>query len=230
MILGLVLALTLPAGPELQEWTNDAFRVVVEAVRAEVRLPADDLVIELRGVSSLRMDPCAGPRILRAACDAVPVLRGNISVPVELLCGEKTRACAIVSVKVRTFGRVAVTTRGLGRHAVPAAADVTTRRIETTSLPEDVITGLEETAGLMTNRMIGAGTVLRRSMFRPVPLVRGGQPVTLRVRAGAATVTVGAVAKEDGGLNEWIAVRQQDSRRVVTARVVEAGIVQISLD
>jgi len=225
-----MLALLLPGGSPPADWRTEAVRTVEDAIRDGMTLSPEDYQIELRGVAVAPAGPCTGSMEIRVPLEPLPVFRGNISLPVELVCSGRTLARGIVSVKVRTFHRVAVCTVSLDRHAVPGPEAVAFRRIETTGMPQDFVTGLPDPGGLWTTRMLAQGTILRSGMLETRPLIQGGTPVMLRVHSGLATVSVQAIAREDGRLNDWIAVQQQQSRRNILARVVGPGAVEITLE
>jgi flagella basal body P-ring formation protein FlgA len=225
-----ILALLLPGGSPPADWRDEAVRTVEDAIREGMTMAPEDYQIELRGVAVSPAESCSGAMEIRVPPEPLPVFRGNISVPVELVCSGRTLARGIVSVKVRTFHRVAVCTAPLGRHAVPGPETVAFQRVETTAMPQDFVTGRPDWSGLWTTRMLSGGTVLRSGMLETRPLIQGGTPVMLRVHSGLATVSVQAIAREDGRLNEWIAVQQQQSRRNIQARVVGPGAVEITLE
>jgi len=62
---------------------------------------------------------------------------------------------------------------------------------------------------------------------RAAPVVRRGDPVELRARTGAITVSSQVVAQEDGAPGDRIRVRADNRSAPVIAEVVDAGIVRL---
>jgi len=87
--------------------------------------------------------------------------------------------------------------------------------------------GREALAGRSAGRALTAGEALRAADLRITPLVRSGEPVELDVARGAVVVTVRAVARQDGALDQVITVRNEYNGQLVTARVVGAGRVRM---
>ncbi len=230
MPLALMIALLLAGGEPSADWTVAALAAVDRAVRESSRLDSADIRVELRGAAL----PAAAVRgvspMVRVAADPLPVLRGNITLPVELLSGDRILARGSVSVTVRTFERVATAAAVLARHSVLGCGAIVSRRVETTGMRGEALSGDSSWTGWRATRMIPEGTVLRRGMLEEIPIVAGGTPVTLRVRAGRAVLSVAAIAREDGRLHDWIQVEQQINRRTVLARVTGPGTVERTLE
>ena len=90
--------------------------------------------------------------------------------------------------------------------------------------------------GKVARRNIVAGTAVSEADLMParaakkVMVVRNRSTVEIRVRRRALTVKVsGAVAMQSGGVGDLIRVKNPSSGKVLTARVVDEGLVEIRL-
>jgi flagella basal body P-ring formation protein FlgA len=230
MMLALLLPVLMASGGSLPvDWTDAALRAVEVTIRSAAGCSPEDLVVEVRG-SNLPPAACPDGGMVRIPGGPLTVVRGNVSVPVELVAGQTVCARGIVSVRVRTFGSVVVALRALGRHAVIGPGDIALRRCETTSMPSGVVSGDSMCIGMRTTRMLNEGTVLRADMLETLPLVEQGTPVVLRVHSGAAVVSVAAVARTDGRLHEWITVERMPGHTATRARVAGPGTVERILE
>lgn len=154
-------------------------------------------------------------------------LRGNLSLPVDIVVDGKTTQRVIVSVRVRTFGEVLTTTRTIPRGTLYDPHDYIVQRVETTRLPDDVVTAPMQLMGKRTNRVIREGVLLRASYFEDIPVIKTGQVVTVRVQMGNVIVTTPAIARDDGGIGDIISVQIKGRHDRLRARIVDETIVEI---
>jgi flagella basal body P-ring formation protein FlgA len=134
-----------------------------------------------------------------------------------------------VTATVHVMGEVVVSARSMARGATLTRADLTTRRLDLSTLPPGAATHLAQVEGKLLKRPVAPGTVLTATMLASKPLVRRGETVTLLARVGGLDVRVGAEALASGAAGERIKVRNASSRRVVEATVVAAGLVETRL-
>ncbi len=82
-----------------------------------------------------------------------------------------------------------------------------------------------ELAGAVARRPIEAGATITRSNTRPVPLVRSGREVQIRLERGAVTVSLRGIARGDGVLGDLVSVRHIGDRSLRRYRVAGPGLV-----
>jgi flagella basal body P-ring formation protein FlgA len=167
---------------------------------------------------------------LRVASEGNGEYRGSCTVVVELSAGGKLVKAVPVQVRVRTFGRLLVAKSRIERHARMTSSDFESRRVETTGLRTDWVRSPEAVETKRTRRMIGPGSVLYESMLERIPVVFQGDRVTLRVVANGVTLSVQAIAREDGYAGESITVQRLDAHARVQARVAGPDIVEIAVN
>lgn len=90
-----------------------------------------------------------------------------------------------------------------------------------------LVSGRESLAGRSASRRIASGGLLRRADMKETPLVLAGEPVELRLRRGSVTVSVPALARQEGRRGQIITVRNSLSGKLVTGRVVASGVVEL---
>ena len=167
---------------------------------------------------------------VRVSVPAGAQRKGEVRCETEIVVrGDVVRRFPL-SVVVRTIGDALVADRLLDRHAVVAAGDVEVQRIETTEYAEQPPASVSELAGWRLKRIVPAGTVLLRSMFEPVPLVRSGRQVTILVRSGSIRVRTSGVARGDGGKGDRVAVRPANGRKEISGVVVANDVVQVTAE
>jgi flagella basal body P-ring formation protein FlgA len=202
---------------------------VREAVEGFVRerLPGVTVLVEFRSMPDLQSGDSTSVRI---PLDMPLGMKGNISIPIELVSRGNVEARGIVSVKVRTFERVLVAARAILKGESPSAAEVIQQTVETTMLTSDLIVHMEELQNMRACRIVGAGNLLHRNAFEAVPIVHANDRLLLRVKAGKILLSTTCTARQDGRKGEQIDVRGAGMSGTVRATVVDAKTVEFTLD
>ena len=84
-----------------------------------------------------------------------------------------------------------------------------------------------EVVGLKARRAIARGEALTSAVLMMPPVVRSGEEVTVKVAIGTVEVTGVAVASGSGQAGDVIRVMQPRSRRLVRARILGPGVVEV---
>ncbi len=81
--------------------------------------------------------------------------------------------------------------------------------------------------GMLARRQFTAGTQITPSMLNPKTVVNRGETVVIRMYKPHIKIEVSGTAMSDGYLQQKIRVRNNSSKKILYARVVASGIVQI---
>jgi flagella basal body P-ring formation protein FlgA len=117
--------------------------------------------------------------------------------------------------------------RPLGKHQRIERGDLALMRADLSDLPSNTIRNIEEALGNRTTQMIYPNTVLKTGMFRPPPLVKRGDIVKIVANAGPMTITATGKVKQKGARGDMVHVINTDSNRVIAARVIGPGTVEV---
>lgn len=221
--IGLVAVSGLFASPDDQ---GDVERIVRSYILDNLRREAADAVIEFRNIPE-------SDRLLDDHCSFAVIqdrglkLRGNVSLPIELTCGDGALQRFIVSVRVRTFDTVYVAAENILRNENIRRERILPQRVETTTLSNDVVTAFDTLIGKRTNRMVTEGTILRQSMLDDEPVIERGDAVTLTVTSGTVIVSTQAVARQDGVVGDIITVQRSGVHARFRARVIDENTVEL---
>ncbi len=119
---------------------------------------------------------------------------------------------------------IAVLDRAVARGQQVAAADLVAER-------RDQVRGLlrlADAVGMEARRDLAAGSVLRASDLIAPQLVRRGEPVTVRIRAGGLSITTAGRALAGGGQGDPVRVVVTATSRTLDGIVEGAGSVRIT--
>jgi len=94
-------------------------------------------------------------------------------------------------------------------------------------LPIRPLLTIEALKGLSARRDIAAGEPLTAAVLRVPPVVRSGDTVDVTVRIGLVSVTGTGIASGSGQVGDVVRIMQPHSSRLLPARIVGTGAVEI---
>ncbi|MDN6857511.1 flagellar basal body P-ring formation chaperone FlgA [Pseudomonas sp. CAN2814] len=175
------------------------------------------------------------PRLRLAACDkdltqnlentATPVGR----VTVQVRCDGSSPWTVYIPATVKLFRQVVVTTLPLQRSHVLEPGDVSVVERDIGPLTQGFLTDPQQVVGMKLKRSTVNDQVLAPVFLEQAAAVRKGDQVVIRAKTSAINVFMPGEALSDGVPGEQIRVRNLRSQRIVKARVVEPGTVEVSL-
>jgi len=86
----------------------------------------------------------------------------------------------------------------------------------------------EDAAGMEAARNLSTGMVVRRSDLMKPQLVRRGEPVTIRIVAGALVITSSGRALNGGGQGEMVRVVTNGTNKTLDGTIEGSGTVRIA--
>jgi flagellar basal body P-ring formation protein FlgA len=86
----------------------------------------------------------------------------------------------------------------------------------------------DDASGMEAARNLTAGNVVRRSDLMKPQLVRRGEPVTIRIVAGALVITASGRALNGGGQGEMVRVVTNTTNRTLDGTIDGSGTVRVA--
>ena len=198
-------------------WKTDAVEI-----RLAQPLPRDISQVEVASDCSCHAE-------LRTAGPAV----GRVQVRVIVETPNKPSLEVPVSLEVRHFDDVVLTTRTLERGRTVSAADVYIDRQDVTEMT-DYCSNVDQMIGTATKRSVRALVPLRMGDVEKLVasseaiLIKRRDRVKMTARTDAVSVTAMGEALQDGRAGETIRLRNLDSNSIVQGRVTGTNEVEIS--
>lgn len=141
----------------------------------------------------------------------------------------ETRARVKMWADVELYGNVVLVARRLARHETISAADLSVVRRNITMFGHELVTSPAEAIGQGLKTSLGAGTILLKKHLSPPTLVERGDQVTIQARSKNLQIVTKGEARGQGAAGETIEVKNLRSRQVISARVVDRGLVRVDL-
>jgi flagella basal body P-ring formation protein FlgA len=95
-------------------------------------------------------------------------------------------------------------------------------------VPEDYIGSIASLRYMELSKTVGTGEIVRSRHLRKARLMRRNELVTIYSTSNNFKIEAKAIALSDGYLGERISVRNQESNKVITARVVGYGLLSLN--
>ena len=173
----------------------------------------------------LKLRQCDEPLTLEISDNGEP--GGNVTVKTR--CPGTSPWTVFVPARVDILAPVAVATRSLARGAVLQAADISLLPRNTAALGSGYITDLEQILGKELKRHLNHGAVVRLSNLKAPRAVKRGDALRVEATSGSLLIVAPGIALADGKVGQQIRVRNTDSKRIIKARVVAPGRVEVIL-
>lgn len=157
---------------------------------------------------------------------AVPVGRVTVRVSCD---STQTPWRLFVPATVDLFQQVVVATRHLPRQAVVSAADLALRERNIGQISGGYLLQPEQALGLRVRRPITADAVVSPSQLEQDEAIKRGDRVVITAANSQVAVRMPGEALESGNIGSQIRVRNTRSDRVVKARIIGPGQVEVSM-
>lgn len=204
-------------------------RVFLETISQEGAWPAEDLVAR-------NVDATPATLLLSGRNYTVVVLEqptashlGRNVLTVAFLINGQEEGRAKLSGDLLLYGDVLCTTKKLDRHHRLTAGDLTTVRREIGNLDQAALRDPAEAIGKQLKTTLQPGAPVYRHQLTTPPLIKRGDRITIMAQTGGVLVTVPGEARDSGAAGDHVRVKNLMSRKEITARVVESGVVQTEL-
>ncbi len=227
----LLLQFCLPAWSEESQSARSLQRLVHEFVHQEFMetLPSDhkdeDLQVTVSNLDArINLPRCDG--FIRQSITSPQPYGTNLTV--KAMCDGTQRWSVFVPVKVEVYSSAVVAVTSLARGQLIQEGDVRLARVNTSAQGYGHLVSLQAAEGMALKRPLRAGEVVRASHLLAPNVVKRGDNVVLEARSSGISVVASGTALATGQVGDQIKVRNIQSNRVVDAKVIAPGKVQVT--
>jgi len=187
----------------------------------ELQVDQSSLLIEFVRLPDISKMVATGDGI-RITSQKLAIDIGYQTLWLELLKKDQLLKKFPVSVKVAVKTAVVVPIHNLNRGELVTEAKLRFEQKILTRNYGTQILAIDQITGLVTRRVIRAGTVIRKNMVRLSPDIIRGSAVNLEVQTGNIVLNTTGIIREDGNVGDLVAVFCPETRKLL------AGVVQSS--
>jgi len=149
---------------------------------------------------------------------------GNINVQVS--CSGSSTWTILVPAQAKVYRTVAVAGRNLQRGDLISAADLSSEIKDVGNLRLGFALTPDAIIGKEIKFAVNKGETFRNSALDTPLVIKRGDTVSMESSGGGISVRTSATAISDGRIGQQIRVKNNQSARIINAKVVEAGKVQ----
>ena len=173
----------------------------------------------------LRLPLCPQPLTATLESPAEPIGR----VTLRVRCDGAAPWTVFVPGQVRLYREVVIASRPLKRDNLLTDMDVLLAERDVGLLNQGYLTDLKQAIGKKLTRALLPDQVLAPIHVQMAEAIRKGDQVVISAHSGGISVRMPGEALSDGTIGKQISVRNQRSNRVIRARVVGPGQVEVAM-
>jgi flagellar basal body P-ring formation protein FlgA len=185
--------------------------------------PTTDVKIKVGGLD---------PRLHLADCSQSLSLKlqdpsgngGNVST--EVACRGDTSWTILVPTQVTIYRPTAIASRDLTPGTLVTAEDLGLETLDVSLYRQGFSLDAKDIIGKEIKYSVSKGSTFRTSALDSPKVIKRGDEVTVEALAGSIRVIAKGTAVSDGRLGQLIRIRNTQSERILSAKVISAGKVQ----
>jgi flagella basal body P-ring formation protein FlgA len=186
-----------------------------------------DTEIEVQSIDRrLRLAKCDNPLKISLLPGNRPIGRISVGVRCE---GSKQPWSIYASAYIKSFTDVVVLNESLPRNSEVSSADLILKRMEISTLRSGYLTNLKDAVGKKLKRSLQKGTTLNQRFLITQKMVKKGSQIIILAKNHQLAIRVSGKALSSGAKGDLIRVQNIKSKRIIQAKVISEGVVQIPL-
>lgn len=165
--------------------------------------------------------------LLEFSLNRSPLSQKNLTVLAE--CKDESPWKIYITAKFNVYGNVVYASSTLPRSHTIQRQDLKVKEEAINQHYYASFSDLSDVIGMVTKRSIRNGSVIQANLLQAPKLVKRGDDVVIMASTQGIMIKMRGTAMQDGELGQQINVRNNQSERIVKARVTESGLVSVTL-
>ncbi len=214
--------------PKLQKLDSDyIFKSVKQFVVENMPWDSDEVIIEPKRIPA-NIEVNAGKTDLEIAPISSNQYIGPVRYTVLISVDGRAQKSIDVSLNIIVFKKVVVALKNIRRGEPLNPNNIGLLKKELRPNTQDALTDLQSAMGMVCARNINAHGIIKKEFLQMPAIVFRNEAVQVGIETDGFSVQTIGVAKEDGGLGDYIHVQNLDSKKVYFAKVI--GIKRVAVD
>jgi flagella basal body P-ring formation protein FlgA len=153
--------------------------------------------------------------------------RGQVAVRLSFFQQGKRVYQTAASIKIGVLEPVYVVARPIKSGEAITAEELTIETRDIASLDEVPVQSIDELTGMVSTRYLTPGKPLTVSSIQRPPTLKSGDHVRIRFSKGSLILDAEGIARENGSKGNRIKVMNTDTKKIISAVVVDSTMVAI---
>lgn len=224
VVLALALGFFAPSHAEEKfQSHNSIYELVKDTVARNINAAEYEISV-LPLDSLLKLPECTRPLEAFTVTDSIKAGRTSIGIR----CNAEKKWSIFTSVVIKVYENVIILSRPLQRGDIITSQHLAIEKRDVSKLRDDFITEAKQVENKQAARYISAGTILSlRSFIEPL-LIKRRDKIIITSMQPAFAIRMNGVAIMDGTKGQRIRVKNENSGRIISATVIEAGLVSVN--
>ena len=228
-VAALSLFISLSANAE-ESWLTDIHAIINEQLNDDLKELAYKL--ELKEYETEINISYIDPRLELAPCQHKPRLDAPIPfklgrLHIRIACDGPSRWAINVPVEIKLLANVVVFSRPIGKKTVISDDDLAYLEIDLGRLRNGYFLKSQDVIGKQSKRAVPAKQIVTPHLLQPALMIRKGDNVIIQAKNNQMSVKMAGEALADGREGRQIRVKNRRSQRIVKAKVVAPGLVEV---
>ncbi|MCK5127155.1 MAG: flagellar basal body P-ring formation protein FlgA [candidate division Zixibacteria bacterium] len=155
--------------------------------------------------------------------------RGRFPIRIELFQNDEMIARGSASINVRVFKDLLVPVRRIKRHELLFDDMFELKRFDVTSLSERMLANYDELSACRSRQNLSPDRYIPTTRIEKIPEVDNGTQVSIIGKSDIFEIKVRGIALQQGYVGELIKVKNIDSKKILTGRIIAPGVVEVSI-
>jgi len=224
VILALALVFFTPGHAEQKFQSHDSiYELVKDTVARNINTSAEYEISVLPLDSLLKLPECTEPLEAFTTTDLIKAGRTSIGVR----CNGEKKWSIFTSAVIKIYENVIVLSRPVQRGEIITRQHLAIEKKDVSKLRGDFVTQAEQIENKQAARYIQTGAIPGLRSFIEPKLIKRGDKIIISTIQPAFSIRMSGVAMMDGSKDQLIRIKNENSGRIISATVIEAGLVSV---
>jgi flagella basal body P-ring formation protein FlgA len=224
VILALALVFFTPGHAEQKFQSHDSiYELVKDAVTRNINTSGEYEISVLPLDSLLKLPECTEPLEAFTTTDLIKAGRTSIGVR----CNGEKKWSIFTSAVIKIYENVIVLSRPVQRGEIITRQHLAIEKKDVSKLRGDFVTQAEQIENKQAARYIQTGAIPGLRSFIEPKLIKRGDKIIISTIQPAFSIRMSGVAMMDGSKDQLIRIKNENSGRIISATVIEAGLVSV---
>jgi flagella basal body P-ring formation protein FlgA len=224
VILALALFFLTPGHAEQKfQSHNSIYELVKDTVARNINASTEYEISIIPLDSLLKLPECTEPLEAFTTTDLIKAGRTSIGVR----CNAEKKWSIFTSAVIKVYGTVIVLSRPVQRGEIISRQYLTIEKRDVSKLRGDFFTQAEQVENKQAARYMPTGAILGLRSFIEPMLIKRGDKIIISAIQPAFAIRMNGVAMMDGTKGQLIRIKNENSGRIISATVIEAGLVSV---
>jgi flagellar basal body P-ring formation protein FlgA len=224
VILALALVFFTPGHAEQKFQSHDSiYELVKDTVTRNINTSGEYEISVLPLDSLLKLPECTEPLEAFTTTDLIKAGRTSIGVR----CNGEKKWSIFTSAVIKIYENVIVLSRPVQRGEIITRQHLAIEKKDVSKLRGDFVTQAEQIENKQAARYIQTGAIPGLRSFIEPKLIKRGDKIIISTIQPAFSIRMSGVAMMDGSKDQLIRIKNENSGRIISATVIEAGLVSV---